>query len=96
MIIYLCTPAPLAGVCHYYLIYVSIDCLYMSLITSEEELGTQSLLLLSPGRVLWGFVRDNRVRSSEPTADWRSEVSAKDTLFFPNQGKEEECGACHP
>ena len=26
----------------------------MSLITSEEELGTQSLLLLSPGRILWG------------------------------------------
>ena len=31
---------------------------------------------------------DNRVRSPEPTADWRSEVSAKDTPFFPNQGKE--------
>ena len=31
-----------------------LDCLYTSLISSEEELGTQSLLLLSPGRILWG------------------------------------------
>ena len=30
-----------------------LDCLYTSLITSEEELGTQSLLLLSPGGNLW-------------------------------------------
>ena len=31
-----------------------LDFLYTSLIASEEEPGTQSLLLLSPGRVLWG------------------------------------------
>ena len=44
-----------------------LDCLYTSLITSEEELGTQSLLLLSPGRVHLEEVRDNRVRNREPT-----------------------------
>ena len=31
-----------------------LDYLYTSLTPSEEELGTQSLLLLSPGGNLWG------------------------------------------
>ena len=31
-----------------------LDYLYTSLTPSEEELGTQSLLLLSPGGILWG------------------------------------------
>ena len=31
-----------------------LDYLYTSLTPSEEEVGTQSLLLLSPGGILWG------------------------------------------
>ena len=35
----ICTPAPLAGACHYYLIYLIIDCFNESVDFREEGLG---------------------------------------------------------
>ena len=91
--IYLCTPAPLARVCHHYnLIYLIVDLNRAHSASRGERPGIQGLVQTQPAQeFIWR--RESRTIGSgipTPTADWPSEVSRTP---FSSQSKErkEEC-----
>ena len=64
MIIYLCTPAPLAGVCHYFLIYVLTDYRDLRYFQKEGPWDSEAGAIQSAqGRVQLGDDRAYRVQN---------------------------------
>ena len=79
MIIYLCTLSPLAGVCHYNLIYIFIDYIESEVLPEEETWESETGVIQSAQEeFIWE--RGSRIIGSgipSPTAGWPSEVSRR-------------------